>query len=240
MPDEVSPEPELVPPDVRRVVLRSFCLSAIVCRSFIDENPEHEDYQDVHQRIIPWLESTGATAELEAWEAEALAVPLGALQMQTRVNGTWLSEGLAVLAWALGRFDLPPHDVAVDPLQLTNALQFLQDDAPALIDSASLRPRDEIEEGADQAFAIHWRIRQFTLTREAMDFSEFAKTAWFGPLDIEGVALADSDLSVNGKPIGNASEDEVRGVNSIAMERHRAFNWLEGYDEIFSEVDTST
>lgn len=73
-----------------------------------------------------------------------------------------------------------------------------------------------------------------------MDFVAFARTAWFGPLNIEGIALAESDLSVGGVPIARAAADAIRTASSIAIERHKAFNWLLGYDEIYSEVDTST
>lgn len=73
-----------------------------------------------------------------------------------------------------------------------------------------------------------------------MDFDAFARTAWFGPLNIDGIALANSDLSIGGVSIAQAPEDQIRMATSTAMERHRAFNWLLGYDAIYSEVDIST
>jgi len=73
-----------------------------------------------------------------------------------------------------------------------------------------------------------------------MDFENLARTAWFGPLDIAGVALVDSDLSVGDLSLFNADPVDVHRVTSIARERHRAANWLLGECTLFSEVDTST
>ena len=235
--EEDSP---LIPPSADRVLHRAFCLGAIVCRSFIDQHPENEESTALNDRIRPWLVETGAESELEPWEAAALSQPFGKLDNQTRLNGTWLSEGVAALAWALCRYDLPAHDVSVDPQAVTNAVNFLQPDAAALLRNPSLRPATEIALGAERAFAVHWRLRQFSLTPEHMDFVDFARTAWFGPLNIEGVLLAESDLSVEGVPISSAPVDALRTISSIALERHKAFNWLLGYDEVYSEVDTST
>lgn len=231
-------EVQLVPPTASRVIRRAFCLSAVACRSFIDEHPADEQCRSLYVRILPWLTEVGAETELEPWELSALSQPLGQLETQIRVNGSWASEGLAVLGWALQRYGLPAHDECVDPQALTKALEFLQPSAAVL--GASLRSADEIKRGADRAFALHWRVRQCSLSRDHMDFAEFARTAWFGPLNIEGVALAESDLSIGGVPIARAAGDMLRTASSIAVERHKAFNWLLGYDEIYSEVDTST
>jgi hypothetical protein len=239
----MSPDGEqevpLVPPTVDRALRRSFCLSAVVCRSFIDEHPADEQCLALNGRILPWLAEVGAESELEPWESSALSQPLGQLDNQARVNGSWASEGLAVLGWALRRYNLPPHDTCVDPQALTTTLGFLQP-AASLVGTASIRPVEEIQSGADRAFAVHWRLRQFSLSRAHMDFADFARTAWFGPLNIEGVALAESDLSIGGAPIARAAADALRTASSIAVERHKAFNWLLGYDEVYSEVDTST
>lgn len=231
---------ELVPPESTRVVRRAFCLSAIVCRSFIDESPDDEFCRALHAQMPPWLSQVDAASELEGWEATALSQPLGGLESQTRVDGTWLSEGLAVLAWSLRRFELPPHDRSVDPRALTNAMEFLQPEAAILLTTLSLRSSTEIETGARQSFAIHWRLRQFSLHPERMNFADFARTAWFGPLNIEGVPFASSDLSIGGVPISEADPSMWRLTLSIARERHRAFNWLLGYESEYSEVAANT
>jgi hypothetical protein len=73
-----------------------------------------------------------------------------------------------------------------------------------------------------------------------MDFAEFARTAWFGPLDITGLPLEGGDLAINGKRIDRASPDEFGMAHSAAVERHRAVNWLWNGPERFSEADDAT
>lgn len=229
----------MVPPTLDRVIRRAHCLSALVCRSFIDE-PGNEECLGLQSRINTWLAEVGAEHELELWEADCINADLGTLDPQIRVNATWTSEGLAVLAWALDLFDLPSHDECVDPQQVSAALDFLHPEAAALHTKAQLKSPEEIENAAARAFAIHWRLRQFSLASEPLNFAEFANTAWFGPLNIENVALKENDLALDGQPIAKAPADMLRLATSIARERHQAFNWLLGYAEIYSEVDTST
>jgi hypothetical protein len=73
-----------------------------------------------------------------------------------------------------------------------------------------------------------------------MDFLEFAETAWFGPLSLEGVQLVDGDLAVKGHAISRASANDVRLATSIALERHVAANWLLDASRPLSETDAST
>jgi len=237
--DDNAEDDPLIPPTGDRVWRRSFCLSAVVCRSFIDEAANDETFQSLHAKILPWLHTVGAENELEGWEATMLTKPLGSLDARTRVDAGWMSEALVPLAWALDRIEFPPHDVCVDPKGLTDALGFLQPNARAARGD-SLRDKSAIEYQAEQAFAIHWRLRNFSLDHQQMDFGTFAKTSWFGPLNIEGLPLIDGDLSIKGKRLRETTEQEFRAALSTAQERHRGFNWLNGWDPVFSEVDTST
>ena len=74
-----------------------------------------------------------------------------------------------------------------------------------------------------------------------MDFVEFAKKSWFGPLELHGLRFVENDLAIGDKPIKyRASEESWQECLSIAQERHRAANWLYGQAEIYSEVTTDT
>ena len=73
-----------------------------------------------------------------------------------------------------------------------------------------------------------------------MDFAEFAKTCWFGPLDIEGVPLVGGDLAIRGKRIDRASENAFSAAHSSAQERHQAANWLLSGPEQYSEASVAT
>ena len=61
-----------------------------------------------------------------------------------------------------------------------------------------------------------------------------------GRENLEGIPLSESDLSIDGVPIARAAAKTVQRALAIAEERHRAFNWLRGYNPIYSETDTST
>lgn len=232
---EVSPE-FLEPVAVERAIKRGFCLSAIICRCFIDQATEEERSYELNEQLLPWLRVVGASAELEAWEAAALARPLGKLEARPRVDGSWMSEGLGVLGWALSQYDLPGHDTCVVPQDVMSSLKFLHPDAGELYDLLDLRPREELLGYASRAFAIHWRLREFSLNPVAIDFRHFARHGWFGPVRIDGIELVDGDLGICRSPLSKASEESVNQAWSIAGERHRAANWLLGLGEEYSEI----
>ena len=57
-----------------------------------------------------------------------LETETGSLDRRALIDGTWRSEGLGVLAWALGARDLPAHDQIVDPYEVANSVLFLAED----------------------------------------------------------------------------------------------------------------
>jgi hypothetical protein len=243
MPSRSREDDELRPPTPGRVARRALALAAVGARSLLEQQDlKDPDVEMTRVRVVEWVRAAGVEDELEPGERMLLARGLGQVPRQEGVNGTWRLEGLVVLAWALGRFDLPPHDEMVDPGNLLPALSILNvEGAKELLDAATLRPPEEIRQGCARAFAIHWRLRQFTMVdRSPIDFAEFARSAWFGPLDITGIRLVEKDLAVGQKSISKAREDNVGMVCSSAMERHVAFNWLMGETEIYSETGAST
>jgi hypothetical protein len=92
----------------------------------------------------------------------------------------------------------------------------------------------------NRLFALHWRLRNYTLRPEILDFANFARTCWFGPLDLTGLPLADGDLAISGNRLDRATPDEFSRTHSVAQERHQAANWLwEGPDR-YSEASVAT
>ena len=47
-----------------------------------------------------------------------------------------------------------------------------------------------------QLLGLHWRLRDFTLRPQALDFQAFARDCWFGPLDINPFRLVDDSVGV--------------------------------------------
>ena len=237
------PDPEDAPPPTPQRVAQRACAMAAVCARALLEMEDTADpaVEQTLGRVRQWIADVGLRDELEPDEAELLHFQLGAAPQQQALDATWRLEGLAVLAWALGFIDLPPHDVQIDPGKMLPAMGFLNvDRTRALLANPTLRPSDELKALQDRMFALHWRLRNFRLKPEAMNFREFARTAWFGPLDITGLPLAEDDLAIVGEPISRADQNAVMGAMSSAQERHQAINWLCGGTEVYSETDTPT
>ena len=87
---------------------------------------------------------------------------------------------------------------------------------------------------------MHWRLTDWRIKPQPMDFAKMAREAWFGPLDVSGVRLIDDDLAIGNAPIARADANAVHGAMSAALERHLAANWLGGGSEVYSETDAST
>jgi hypothetical protein len=236
---EQAEEPE--PPTPERVACRALALAAVAARALLEQDDPSESWvAEFHRDTLAWVEAVGIGDELEPDEWEVLQRPPGALDRRAQIDATWRLEGLAVLAWALGRFELPAYDQLVHPQALVRSLGFPDADASRrLLAHPSLRPPAELEALSKQLLALHWRLRDYTLRPQAMDFRAFARDCWFGPLDISPFRLIDDDLALGGYAISDAPEDVFRSALSAAMERHKAINWLAG-GGLYSQTDTST
>jgi hypothetical protein len=234
--DEDLPEPE--PPSAERVARRALVLAVVSCRGILELDPAREQAAAFWTRVAAWWGRQGLRAELEPGEAALLDAAFGEAPQQAAVDASWSSEALAVLAWALGRADLPAHDLQVNAAAAGASLGFLKD--RTVLEAPSLRSSDDLEGYANVALAVHWRLRDFSLNPRALDFARFCATAWFGPLSLEGVRLVEGDLAIGELPLSRASARDVRTATSTASERHRAANWLLDASSPLSETDTST
>lgn len=232
---------EQEPPTSARIARRAIALCAVTMRAMLEQDATDPDAQETYREMLQWLKNSGVEDELEPDEWEVVQRPLGKLDSQSHINATWRLEGLCMLAWALGKFEMPPHDQMVDVNELWGSIGLLDDQLTReLLERPVLRSMDELRATQEKSFALHWRLRNYGLTPEVMDFQEFAATCWFGPLSIEGVNLVDGDLGLMGKRIDEATEDELSLASSIALERHMAINWLCDGPELYSEADVST
>jgi len=162
-------EGEAEPLSAHRVASRAMVLSAIVCRALLEQ--EHtsgiREHADGRTALLSWIDELGLRSELEPEEFDFLATPVGQASERQTIDAYWRKEGLCVLAWALGRFPLPPYDQPTDPDAAVQSVEFLSvHDASALRESARLRPDEEIRRFASQITIVHWRIRSFQLDTE--------------------------------------------------------------------------
>jgi hypothetical protein len=195
----------------------------------------------MHNDLQNWVQEIGARDEFEDKEWNGIVTPLGALSERITVDFGWRAEGLVVLAWALGRADLPPYDEQADGPTVGDTIGFLDDSAAGLLLlSPRLRSFADLEWIANLTLAVHWRLRNYTLEPEAIDFRQLAANCTWATFPIDDLTLIEGDLSLRGKPIHHAGGDLIEECSSIIRERQQAANWLIGEQAIYSEVACDT
>jgi hypothetical protein len=238
-PDEEDEGTE--PPTAQRVARRALALTAVTARAILEQDTADPTATETYDDLLTWVRDIGIRDEFEPAEWEVLQRPLGGLDSREQINATWRLEGLVVLAWALGRFELPPHDQLVSLNPLWRSLGLLEADAAkGLLANPTLRPREEIGILRNRLFALHWRLRNFFVNPGAMDFAEYARTCWFGPLDPSGLPLVEGDLGLRSERIDRAPRDVFSSAHSAAQERHQAANWLWEGPERYSQASVAT
>ena len=83
--------------------------------------------------------------------------------------------------------------------------------ARSILGGPALRDEAELERLREQMFAIHWRLREWRLRPRSIDFTDLARTAWFGPLDLGAARLVENDLAIGDAPVSRA-DDISRGT----------------------------
>jgi hypothetical protein len=233
---ETEQLPEPIPPTALRVAQRALVLSAVICRSGIEGDGGNQQAEALREQVVGWIERLGLNGEAEPEEMELLRTPLGSLPKKRLVEASWRTEGLVVLAWALGRCELPDYDREANGPDTADTIGFLEEKDNAIIHQPALRPRLEIAALADHLFTLHWRLRQFSLDQASMDFQEFSRTAWFGPAFARSPSTDRKRPRDSGPASLPSNRRTMAGSTEHSQERHQAVNWLEGQDPIYSEV----
>jgi hypothetical protein len=233
-------EEEVEAPSPARVQRRAVVLATVSCRGIIEAQAADDWVPKFHLRILDWLPSADLEEELEPEEAALLRTPLGTLTLQKRVNASWRAEGLAVLAWALGCYPLPAFNEQVDPKAAASSVGFLSEDAASRAALAALRPEEDLLRARELIFALHWRLREFSLRPKATDFAAVGRQPWMGMGGIRQLPLVSGDLALGGIPLAETDESIWRPCLSIAQERHLAINWIFGQETLYSDVTGDT
>lgn len=207
------------------------------CRRFSEEN-------------VALLRGSGLWQEMTEEERRVASALPGEIDDQLLINATWAMESAACLLWSLSFLErLPAYDTRADP----ELLQLLPDGPIAeLASSAELRDFDDISGARDLAELWHWRGRTRQLQQEGRLKDEIVEGLSVDEVirlaADEAVSRGDlaetlgGDFPIFDRPYRDASEDEWTQATSIAMERHRAFDWLCGYapQNRWDEVSTDT
>ena len=240
MNDDLEDEEELHPPSATRVARRALVLASIACRGSIESDAGKHGAEELGRSILPWLSEVGAESELEPRERELIDKPVGKLDRESAINGTWKSEGLVVLAWALRSCAMPSFCEQCDPPAVANAVGFLAPLNEKCIQAPVLRKLDEIEAWSNRYLTFHWRLRLLKSNPGPLDFVDCVDRVTWGPLSLNGFDLIENDISVDDTRIDLISETRRRELIGVTQERHQAFNWLLGFEELYSRVTTDT
>lgn len=254
-------------PTPARVARRALALTAVTARAILEQGGIDLGFRrsqrsalkrlqqflagqsDQHEMLLEWVQFVGLQDELEPDEWEVLRRPLGRLEQRQQITSTWRLEGLGVIAWALGRFGLPPHDQLVGCHSLWRDLGMLDIAAcKGLLAVPTLRPLPELQALRRRLLAINWRLTNFYVRPTAVDFvqlteasfGKYDRTAWFSPQEVAELPLVDGDLSIRGVRLDKSPPDDLSIARSIAHERHQAANWLCEGPERYSATDVST
>lgn len=228
-------------PTLDRICQRAFVLATLACRASLEEAPREPRAMELHAQLQDWLVEEGLQQEFETSEWSRVLAPLGALTVREHIDMSWRSEGLMVLAWALQRVELKPFDQPAEGSAVAGAIGFLEPGAVReLVRQARLRSEDELMWLADLTLAVHWRLREYSLRAEPMNFVDFAQRCQWAQMPVADLQILDGDLALRGTPISGASDDVLGECTSIIRERQQAANWLIGQEELYSEVTCDT
>lgn len=241
------------PPSAQEVAGRAYALNAIVVfaktvagsgkmpdalRSIPAE--EAKTFDETAARIAAKVRHAakqfGFLHALAPSEAALLVTPFSKLENQALLDATWRMEAFQVILWSLGLIkDLPSYDVvADDDLFKQLALEKFAEFAA----TAKLRDPAVLEDARSLAELWHWRSRTRQLIEEKRPFPEMPQFKSYDEIvrftakaAKEAGTLAeivDEDFPVRGKAFRDLSAEEWLKVQSIAVERHHALNWLCG------------
>ena len=73
-----------------------------------------------------------------------------------------------------------------------------------------------------------------------MDFTAYVSACKWASLRLDRLETLDGDLAIDGVRIDKVENATYRRALSITQERHQAFNWLLGFEPLYSEVTTDT
>jgi hypothetical protein len=240
--DEPADEDDIYsrPPSAVEVARRALILSAVVCRASIETYTDEEYKRQTSEDIHEWLDELKLWPHLEPDEEEILRASFGAMPERIGIRGTWFVEGLAILSWALRRGEFPPHDRKVDPVAVTNDLDFLHPDAEKLLEAPTLREAAEVESVREWFYDVHCTLRGFLFHNGDGHLDE-----WIGQ-ELAVLALDPKTvqcgrfLIFEGCPLQQAEREQLQEWEWIIRERHRASIWLAGEDPLYTELSVDT
>jgi hypothetical protein len=211
------------PPDLTPTILAGW--------SDGDRDAFFQNFDQMSQSIRESLESSGLWTDTTPQEREFFEARLLDRTMPQFLNAAWSMEGLACCLWALGILpEIPPYDTQSSVLDRVPKGEVSELGEP--------RSAAEIERARSVAELRHWRSRTRQLQDQGLPLSpllgghthdDIVRLAAEKAADAGDIpAPCGGELSAFGKPYRELSPEELALITSIALQRHRALNWLCG------------
>jgi hypothetical protein len=165
-------------PSPQRILARARVLAAMVARATLEREIAQGEYtarenERIRRNLVRWIKKSGLNPELEAQEYEFLATPVSRACERDVIDAEWRSEGLAVLMWALQRFELPPYDQGGTEDLAVERIGFLSSVAQAdRSEPPRLRPAQEMDRFRSHITIVSWRLTQFRVSREHLLYQD--------------------------------------------------------------------
>lgn len=210
-------------------------LYMVASRALFETSKNRDQALIYRSNLLKRVGDLALDEELEGTERQMLHSAIGELDQRTVVNGFWKYEGAAVLAWALGRLDLPPVDEQVSDRAVGDVFFNMSFDSG----SFTLRNSVTIESFEELMYNLHWRVCDFSVRPRPYNLRRMLSDA----PNLPGVAplqFLKDDLAIGELPIFKASSDRFAACHSVVTERRHAASWLCGHHEVYGEVALDT
>lgn len=222
------------------VARRALILSGVVCRASIETYTDDEYKRETTDSIRDWFSDLNLWPYLEPDERKIICSAFGEMSLRLRIRGTWFVEGLSLLAWSLGRYDFPAHDQKVDPIEVTNSLDFLDAGAHQILGAPRLRDAAELHAAREWFYDVHSTLRSVIhyggTGRLPHWIADYAQVLGLAP----DCVLRDGFLLLDGKPIAESHDTRAKAWEEVICERHRAAIWLLGEHPVYTELNVDT
>jgi hypothetical protein len=210
-----------------RIARRAVALLFLSLRGLLERDSDTQPHTDVnYSRLQEWTDELSIDDEFEPWEWETIRTLPGQLAPQMAANAGWRVEGLAVLAWALYRGELPRYDQVADADLTWDAIGYLHEaKIRELWANPIVRTRSELEAYYRQMKRYHHRLlaRWEATTNEghrSEDDPSLKSQDW------AALGQVDGELALRGVRLDRVSPELLGTCLSIARERHQAISWL--------------
>ncbi len=219
-------------------------LCALLLRATLEgdaTDPDRERARALMAAVEEWLTASGADSELEPLERRILAAAPGSLSADDQARCGWLGEGAVVIAWALGRAQLPAAGVAGDASRVAEDLEFLADSGGTLYTRARLRPRASLLQALELielAGSRLWAALEPAATAErAPSLARFRSADYSWPEGVAPFEFVADDLALDGHALAALPRTRLVAAWCAMRERRRAARWLLGAATLYSEAD---